>query len=74
MQNNIWSGVESLDKLRIKAAVSSTGCVLVSIEDLNAVKAEVTRLTKQLNACIEDNKHLEKENRGLKDKLKGRRE
>ena len=37
----MWSGIQSLDELRSKAAASGTGCISVSIEELNSVKDEV---------------------------------
>ena len=39
--NQMWSGIQSLDELRSKAAASGTGCISVSIEKLNRVKDEV---------------------------------
>ena len=56
------------EKLKMKVYIDK------HVLDICELEKEITRLTKQLNACIEDNKHLEKENRGLKDKLKGRGE
>jgi len=36
-----YSGIKSLDKLRFKAAMSRSGCITVSIEELNTIKEEV---------------------------------
>jgi len=38
---NMWSDIKSLDGLRSKAAASGTGCIVVSIEDLNKVADEI---------------------------------
>lgn len=35
--NPLWTGNEPLDALRSKAAASSTGCITVSIEELNSI-------------------------------------
>ena len=37
----LCSGIKSLDKLRFKAAGSRTGCIMVSIEELNAIRTEI---------------------------------
>jgi len=37
----MWSGIETLDKLRSKAAASTTGTIKVTIEELNKVMSEI---------------------------------
>jgi len=39
--DEMWSGIESLDQLRSEAAASPTGWIKVSIEQLNQVKTEI---------------------------------
>ena len=41
IEKRLCSGIKTLDSLRFKAAGSRTGCITVSIEELNAVREEI---------------------------------
>jgi len=41
INKRLCSGIKSLDKLGFKAAGSRTGCIGVSIEELNAIRTEM---------------------------------
>lgn len=41
IEKRLCSGIRALDKLRFKAAGSRTGSITVSIEELNAIRAEI---------------------------------
>ena len=41
MEEKLCSGIKSLDTLRFRAAGSGTGCISVSIEELNAIRDEI---------------------------------
>ena len=41
---NLFCGIRILDELKSKAAASNTGCITVSIEELNAIKNEIEKI------------------------------
>lgn len=43
IEGGLWTGIKALDEIRNKAASSGSGCVTVSIEELNKIGEEAAR-------------------------------
>lgn len=56
----LFSGLDTLDSLRIKAAIAPTGIIRVSVEELNSVMGEVEQLKKERGNKMTKHPKIEK--------------